>query len=211
MFNFLLDIIFPKFCCGCDSLGTFICQKCFKQLEFFKHPVKIEADPVYCDQLYAMAKYQKPIDKLIFDMKYQSVKAIAVICGRMLFHCTKTPKVDVITFVPLHQKKQLQRGFNQAQIMAQEYGRLTNIPVIELLDKNKNNQSQASLNQKNDRLKNIKDVYIPTDHLPTDISKIESCLIIDDVSTTGATINECARILKNIGIPKVYGLTLAHG
>ena len=211
MFSFLLDIIFPKFCCGCDHLGTFLCPKCFKQIEFFKHPVEIEAELQYCDQLWAMAKYQKPIDKLIFDLKYQSVKSIALVCAKMLFYQTRIPRVDVITFVPLHPKKQFQRGFNQAQIIAQEYGKLTKIPVVEFLIKTKNNQAQASLDQKNDRLKNIVGVYRPINHLPIDAEKILRCLIIDDVSTTGATINECAKVLKEMGIQKVYGLTVAHG
>lgn len=211
MFNFLLNIIFPKFCCGCSCLGTYLCPKCYSQLYFFPLPIEVETKPQYCDQLFALVKYQPPINQLIFDFKYHGVKNIGKTCARMLYYCANVPDFDLVINVPLHKTKQKQRGFNQTEIIAREYARLLNKPYYQLLKKIKNNKAQASILDKSKRIKNTIDLFAPIKKIPKDINQIKTCLIIDDVSTTGATINQCAKILKQMGIKKVYGLTFAHG
>lgn len=168
-----------------------------------------EVSPVYLDDLFALVKYQPPIDKLIFDYKYQGVKGIGLTLGKMIYYAANIPKVDLITYVPLSIKKQKSRGFNQAQIIAQELSRLTDIHCRPLLVRKKSRKAQASILDKGQRIKNASDLYLPIEDV--EINKVSSVLMIDDVSTTGATLNECAKVLKQMGIKKVYGLSFAHG
>ena len=211
MIKFLLDIVFPKFCCGCNRLGTYLCPMCYSKLYFFPTTIEMEVEKPYCDQLFALVKYQKTINQLMFDFKYHGVKEIGQTCARMLFYCGDIPDFDLVINVPLHSAKLQQRGFNQTEIIAREYAKLVNKPYFQLLKKIKNNKAQANISDQQQRLANTIGVYQLVKSLPKDIDLVNSCLSIDDVSTTGATINECAKVLKSLGIKTVYGLTFAHG
>lgn len=169
------------------------------------------ATPIYADQLIALVKYQPPINQLIFDFKYHGVKDIAQVLASMIYYCAHLPEFDLITFVPLHPKKEKLRGFNQAQLIAQQLSIHTQKPCHPTLLKIKNQPAQASIANKNLRVLNADNLYqIGSDKLISQF-RGKTCLLIDDVSTTGATINQCAKILKENGMQKVYGLTFAHG
>jgi len=111
-----------------------------------------------------------------------------------------------ITFVPMTKKAEKKRGFNQAEIIAKELGRWLNKPVIKLLDKVKETEDQAKLDR-DGRLKNLKDCFqARRGNSNSDLP----LLLVDDVYTTGATMQECGRALKKSGYKKIICFTLAR-
>ncbi|HEX7017732.1 MAG TPA: ComF family protein [Patescibacteria group bacterium] len=203
-----LNLLFPPYCAGCQKLGTYLCPNCYEQIHFFTLPVKIKLDPSYLDHVISVGNYQEPLSSLIHMYKYKGVKAIGPVLARMVYHTTAVPIVDCVTFVPLHKKRLAERDFNQSQLVAAELARLMKVPCQDLLQRTRYTTTQASITDRSQRLVHLQDAFVVTeeiDPLPTNV------LLIDDVTTTGTTLNECAKILKAAGVKKVIGLTLAHG
>ena len=119
----------------------------------------------------------------------------------------KFENIDVITFVPMGKKGLRERGFNQAEEIANEISKIMNIPVFGLLRKTREHKHQAGLNQK-DRLENLKGTFEIISDYKSKI-KGERILIIDDVFTTGATLSECAKTIKEAKPKSVSALTFA--
>ncbi len=207
MFNFILDLIFPKFCIGCGKFDTLLCKNCYEKINFYPLTIQSEVQDWSLEKIIVMAQYEGVIKKLIIALKYQGVKNIGQTLAKIIYFTTSFPRVDTITSVPLHRKRQLQRGFNQATEIALELSKLSKIPFAELLKRTKHSQPQAKISDKNKRLTHLKNTFT----INQKILNIESVIIIDDVTTTSTTLNECAHVLKQAGVKKIYGLAVAHG
>ena len=115
--------------------------------------------------------------------------------------------VDMIVPIPLHKKRHLQRGFNQAQVLAEALGKRTGIQSqSRLLVKIRNVPPQTTL-EKKERRKNIKGAFKARNEMKI---KGKTILLVDDVYTTGSTVEECSRVLKQAGAREVKALTLAQ-
>lgn len=119
----------------------------------------------------------------------------------------------IIVFVPLHWFRQTQRGYNQSELLARAIGNKLNLPVYNLLRKRKKTKRQVELTGKL-RRENLKGVFV----LNSLISLIaqtslkgKTILLVDDIFTTGSTLNECARVLKTAGVKEIWGLVVARG
>ena len=207
MFNCILDLIFPKFCIGCGKFNTHICKSCYEQINFYPFAIQPKLKNCALDGIFVMAQYETIIKKLVVSLKYENIKDIGQTLARMIYHTTSFPQVKAITSVPLHPKRKHQRGFNQATEIAQELSKITQTPFQKLLTRTKHSIPQAKIGDKNQRLIHLKNTFALTQK----ISNLKSVLIIDDVTTTGTTLNECALILKQAGVKKIYGLVVAHG
>lgn len=188
-------------------------------------PLAINLEEKYLQNVYVTAHYQGVIKKLIQTYKYKSVKDIGKIIAELIWYSTALPKVDLITPIPLKRSKLQKRGFNQTEEICKQLAVLMGIPYLNCLIKVGNYKSQASMKNKEDRLANLKDTFLINPQFKkyieckqilekekiNNIKKIKSILIIDDVITTGTTLNEAARILKKLGIKNVYGFAVAHG
>jgi ComF family protein len=217
IFDSLLEIIYPPFCCHCGKFGNYLCPECFGLIKFYPLPLEIKVENPELDKLIAGAQYAEPLRSLIKKMKYGSAKDIGKVLGGMLWQTTHFPLVDLITAVPLHPSRKNKRGFNQAEIIARELSRLSQIPYREILIRTTNNKNQASIKDKEERLLNLENIF---QLAPKYENKLKSnanqtlpqkILIIDDVTTTGATLNECAKVLKKHQVKKIIGLVIAHG
>lgn len=207
----LLDLFFPRFCCSCGNLGRFLCFKCYETLDFLTGEIKIKHEPNYLDQLQAAVQFDEVCRPLLHALKYQSVKAIGNWCGDLLYLTVDIPPVDLVTFIPLHPSKQHQRGFNQAEVIGRQLAQNLQLPCLPLLARDKETAIQASLKNDAQRALNMMNSFIfNSDYLSLKLQN-QRLLIIDDVTTTGATLNEAAKVLKVNGFQKVYGLTVAHG
>jgi len=112
----------------------------------------------------------------------------------------------LITFIPLSFGKERKRGFNQSELIARALGKITGLETISLLKKIKETQSQTRL-KKEERLKNIEGAF----SLKTDGLKLpENLILVDDIWTTGATMKEGSKILKQSGVKKIWGFVLAR-
>lgn len=211
--SLLLDFFFPSACCSCQKLGTYLCNNCYNAVQFFTLPIRLKLEPLFLDGLLAATQYRPPITSLIHLMKYSSVKDIAQFCGEMMYYTVNLPPTDLLTAVPLHHTRQSRRGFNQAEEVARTLSAFTSIPYLPLLQRTKNQAHQASITHRQKRLTNLRDAFELNPQSTTKLPSLQSktILLIDDVATTGTTLNECAKVLKEAGAAKVYGLVIAHG
>ncbi len=114
---------------------------------------------------------------------------------------------EVLVPVPLHQKRLRERGYNQSRLLAQELGKLTNLPVVDAcLIRQRHAPPQARTPTVDERRSNVADAFSCLDGRLRD----KQVLLIDDVSTSGATLDGCARALKKAGATSVWGLVLAR-
>ena len=206
----LLNLLFPPFCSGCGKPFTVMCDACYEKLDFNFGQISLNLSSVYLDNLQAALNYQGPIKSLIKEMKYLSVKPNAHWAGVLLYNTVNWPEVDIVTSVPLHPKRLKERGFNQAKEIARVFSQLAKLKYQDLLIRQVNTPHQASFKSKRKRLKALDKVFKLSDDINASKVKGKTILIIDDVVTTGTTLNQCAKVLKASGTKKVYGLAVAH-
>jgi competence protein ComFC len=114
----------------------------------------------------------------------------------------------LITFVPLHQQKLRLRGYNQCQEIALELSKLSGIAVKNLLLKKKNTKAQAQIKDQDERLRRMNDLFQVRNKYEK-LIKEKTIIIIDDILTTGATLNAVSKILKETGAKQIFCLVLA--
>ncbi len=210
--NWILDLLFPKFCFGCKREGNYLCQDCLATIEIFKEHKKLKNE--FLDDLFVATEYKNPlVKKLILALKYEPfAKEIAKDLANLIkIHLKFINKESsfsdfVLIAVPLSKKKLRWRGFNQAEEIAKELSRFLKIPLISnCLIKIKKTLPQVMLSEK-ERKENLKGVFQVQNEEKIKNKKI---LLVDDVFTTGTTLSEAAKILKNSGAKKVIGLVVA--
>jgi ComF family protein len=214
-FQFWQAFIFPDFCQHCQKLGPMLCDSCYQLVEFFWQEdfstfFAKNFEQSYFDQVRVMARFKQPLSSLIKALKYQHHSRAAKFLAQMLFFHVNVDyqKIDCISFVPIHFQKVKKRGYNQGQLIAQELALWSQKPCLDLLIKNKNSQSQASISDKEKRLKRLADSFNISALYKNALSN-KNILLIDDVITTGATINSVSLVLKNNGAKSITTLALA--
>lgn len=226
--NFLLDVFFPKFCLGCGKERTWLCEDCqalleiqeenfcpvcgkltldFKTHKFCKRKTNLEG-------LFWAVDYNNPlVKKLILKFKYTSfARELAKPLAKILishFLLTEFPlrKMNFILVpIPLIRKRLKWRGFNQAEEISKEISRFFQLPVENFLIREKEREPQMKIQDLKKRKENIKGVF--SCHSPEKV-KGKKILLIDDVCTTRATLEEAARVLKKAGAKQVWGAVIA--
>ena len=227
--NFFLDLFSPKFCFGCKREGNYLCQDCIATLEVSEYqyclcqkPKRI-IDQGKCPScktkklsgLYFPLPYQNPLIKnLIQHFKYEPfVKELAkplssLIINHFQLLGKETTFSDFILIpIPLEKKRLKWRGFNQAEEIAKELSIFLKIPLINnVLIKEKETPPQVDLSEK-ERERNILGVFSCQNKNGIYGKKI---LLVDDVYTTGSTMEEAAKILKEAGAKEVWGTVVAR-
>lgn len=154
--------------------------------------------------------HKMPVSKAIYGFKYHDLRCYGNVFGnemvRELEDFLMDKKAQVIIPIPLHRKRYLDRGYNQAKVLAKVIGRKTGIPVEDVLIRKKYTNPQKVLNDV-ERRKNIDGAFC----MKRPISSYETVLLIDDIYTTGSTLDEAAKVLKNAGVQRVYFLTISIG
>ncbi|OIO44500.1 MAG: hypothetical protein COZ34_04040 [Candidatus Pacebacteria bacterium CG_4_10_14_3_um_filter_34_15] len=209
----LIEIIFPCFCINCGKRNTLLCCNCYEQIEFFPFNFDASKQMNFIDEVIIVCKYRGVVKKLIHDFKYKSVIGIGDIIAKLIYRSVNIPECDFLVPIPIHKNKKSKRGFNQSEEMIKSLSKLTNIPYKNLLIKQKNTKSQMSIRTKEERKINLKDSFTINYKLLEEIGVNEvgkTVMLVDDVLTTGSTLDECAKILKANGIKKVIGLALAQ-
>jgi len=149
-----------------------------------------------------------PVRDMVHGLKYRNLRAWAPHMGRLMgTHMAQEPlPADVLVPVPLHRRRERQRGYNQSDLLAREVGRWTGIPLApRILARTRDTAPQVSMSSNVERRRNIEGAFECTG--PVKGMKV---LLIDDVVTTGATMNACARALEDSGAEAVWGLSLAR-
>jgi len=226
LINYFKDIFFPVSCLNCNKEGSFVCEECLQTLDLsgvFCCPIchkKTElgdycdtCQPLFIDGEIAIIQYDEKalIGEIMHSFKYQYVEELEKTIEKMIKEFllkNNLATFDVITFVPLHGRRYVERGFNQAEKIALILAKLCNKPAINLLKRTRYTKPQAKF-KRQERLVNLKDAF-EFCYKKTDLSG-KNILLVDDVYTTGSTMQECAKVLKSNQIGKVVGFSLARG
>lgn len=209
--KFLLDLFFPKFCLFCKKEGSFLCQDCKSTFPFFLSHLKKRQG--YLNDLYFALDYQdERVHFLIKKLKYPPfLKELAQeLASFVLEHLEIVENKNrfsdfLVVPIPLEKERQRWRAFNQSEEIAKEIASFFHLPLEnKLLIRIKKTLPQVELN-KEERRKNLKDAFFVSRRI--DGLKI---LLVDDVYTSGATMQEAARVLKENGARTVIGIVLAR-
>lgn len=222
-----LDLVFPISCLVCGADQTFLCEKCLKKLPRLEkqqclvcqtpapfgktHPdcaTKYSIDGI----LSALPYRNRDVKKIIETFKYNFVSELKVPLGRLVVETIRKENLTeyfrefIILPVPLHPRRYNWRGFNQAQLLADELSQILRIPVDnQMVTRFKFTIPQTKLTH-DERKKNIENAFA----LNGSVSS-KKFLLVDDVVTSGSTLNEIAKILKHAGATEVWAATAAHG
>jgi len=218
-----VDFLFPRWCVGCSREGGFLCDLCRQSLP----RITPQLCPKCCrpqpggelcpdciswqaqiDGIRSPFQFDGVIRQAIHQLKYRNLRALATPLGRLLqeYLATNPIPVEVLVPVPLHPKRLRERGYNQSGLLARELGKLANLPVVDdCLIRQKHTPPQARASTRDERKNNVAGAFTCHDQRLNN----KAVLLIDDVSTSGATINACAATLKSSGASSVWGLVLA--
>lgn len=230
----ILELLWPETCPFCGKISkTGICERCrikIKKLEIKEpkcmrcgKPVRYEEQEFchdcmqyqhYFDQGVSVWRHVSLVRESIYRYKFYNQRAYKVWYAkeiqRVYENKIKRWAPDFIVPVPLHKRKRKKRGFNQAEILAVEVGKLLGIPCYpKLILRKKYTKPQKNLGRR-ERKWNLKGNFAIRSTY-SDCIKGKKILIIDDIYTTGSTMDEMARILKENGAEKVYYVTLSTG
>ena len=163
---------------------------------------------IFCGVLCSLG-FDGVMRQTIHQLKYRNLRAIAVPLAKLLqdYIITNPVPGEVLAPVPLHRKRLRERGYNQSSLLAKELGKLINLPVVDdYLIRERHAPPQTRTKTVDERQSNVADAFICRDHRLQD----KQVLLIDDVSTSGATLDACATTLKAAGVTSVWGLVLAR-
>lgn len=232
MLKTLLDVLFPKKCVGCNKVGSYFCSNCIANifpadlicpvcsrasLGGQTHPVCREK--LGLDGLWSMGIYKNPLKTAIGQLKYRNVRELGKNLVDILVENWEKFKPQIskeiikdkrvgwaVVPVPLYWFRENSRGFNQSAIIGQSLSKKLGLAYCEGLKRTRSTKSQVSLKSQ-DRRQNLQNAFAVNSQFSIVNSQL---LLIDDVWTTGSTIKECCKVLKEAGAKKVWAITLAR-
>ena len=232
--NILLEFLYPDniSCILCDNpinkTNTYsMCKECFTNINFILDGCVKCGKPIvnysleeqniegcnYClnkgfyfDKVISCIEYTQLSKKIVFGLKYNNKTYMSKYIAQIMKEKLELDniKFDYILFVPLHKKRMRKRGFNQAEKIAKSLSKLINISVVDNIERIYNTERLYKLN-KDEREKELKNVFLLKDSKHE--LKNKNILLVDDIFTTGATVNEISKLLKLKNVNKVYVMT----
>ncbi|MFA4818763.1 MAG: ComF family protein [Patescibacteria group bacterium] len=233
-FNWLVEALFPQRCAGCGQFNDWACPLCLAELTYPRQltcPTCGANSPVgeFCENcnsnqslngLWCSQSYSnRLIKKLISGLKYQFLTAAVPILGQILITTLRvynlpppwhaTPRSNwFLVPVPLAKWRARERGFNQAALLAQVVSEAANLQIADIIERTRGTQPQSKITDPAKRRQNLQNVF----KLKAGIDcQNQVYILVDDVYTSGATLQECAKLLKAAGAMEVWGLTVAKG
>lgn len=200
------DLVFPPRCAGCGRVDTFWCVRCQFELERLPFPKQVQPLPPLVG-MASTAVHVGIIQQAIWSLKYENGRQLAEpLSTRLTQHLSNLSwPVNLIIPVPMHANRLAERGYNQAQLLAEQLAQQTEVPCLPgALRRWRFTPSQVGLGRA-ERLVNVQDAF------EADSTSVTNrvVLLVDDVYTTGATLSACADTLLQAGAAAVYGLTVS--
>jgi competence protein ComFC len=226
-----IELLYPKRikCCVCGrDAGGAVCNTCLGFLEHLEGRVCLKCgkgidddyDDNTCpdckirdkhfDMAFSCFRYNDMGKTIIHKLKYEGYKEVSYTLARLMYQklMDEGIRVDAVVPVPIHKNKEESRGFNQAQLIADDIAAAAHIPIWNCITRTKETAEQYKLDKVN-RILNIHDAFC-INMLYNDV-KFENVLLVDDVYTTGSTVDECSKVLKQHGVQRVFVITAATG
>jgi ComF family protein len=214
IYKFILDLLLPESCLGCQKKGEVLCDKCIMGIRHAERDIGKD--------IFGIFDYRDPlIKKVIWKLKYHKRSHIGERLGEILYdeyieeisdmkEISRGSPILVIP-VPLSVRRYRMRGYNQAEKIARGLCNQTKDNILQIntqiIYKNKDTLPQAKLTNRKVRLKNIHDAFSVRNKEKV---KGKTIIIVDDVTTTGGTMIEIMKILKKEGAKKIVGFAVAH-
>jgi ComF family protein len=202
-----LDILFPPRCLVCDASAEPFCAKCQETIL----PVADGTPPPEgLDDVRSVGYHQdalrRAVVRLKFHRKVALVEPLGALLAEELARVQAQWNPDLLLPVPMHWRRQWERGFNQAELLAEEVGRWSGIEVQHALVRRKLTDPQVGLSGHR-RRKNLIGAFAPNPRYPVMGKRV---VLVDDVRTTGGTVSECAATLRQAGAAQVYALSVTY-
>ena len=208
MIDKILDVIFPKVCVDCGKQGEgIICTSCFFNLHLINQ-IKKEYRKNY-DYLVYLSKYKDEMRSKLLKFKFYDSAYLSEYFTELLIRseniCNFLKKFDLIIPVPMYKDKKLRRGYNQTELITKNFSNKIGIKYdMNVLKRVKSGTTQSLLN-KDDRIKNVANVFDIENEWKI---KDKNIILFDDIFTTGATVEVCSKIIKKAGAKKVCVLVI---
>ena len=235
--NWLLDLLFPRLCLGCeillsDSNESRVCSACLTGIKvkndfacaFCNSPVANGTTCPFCrashflDRLFIATSYDNPlVEKIIKTMKYRFVRPLASNMAELMAKYLERRfslglnigrDSTIVVPVPLHRRRLNWRGFNQAEIIGNGIGSRLGLNFQNVLGRKRNHIPQAQISDRRARIANAAGIFKCA---RPELARDKTILLVDDVATTGSTLDDCARALKSAGAKEVIGFVFAKG
>jgi len=223
--SILVDLVFPSRCVSCGAPlardNYSVCGKCLSRIEPVEKGCEVCSGMVFdgkceiCeDRKYypsanlVISEYSGVMKDMLHALKFERKRRLCVPMGMLAFRKISACGItaDILTSVPMNRQKKRERGYNQSELVAKDIAARMKIPYRELLSEVRGAGTQRSMGYR-DRFINVLGRYHSK---KSETIKGKDILIIDDVFTTGATVNECARVLLDDGARSVFSLTFAR-
>ncbi|MBI2068731.1 MAG: ComF family protein [Candidatus Yanofskybacteria bacterium] len=205
------DAIFPIRCVGCGAYDTYFCAACLAEVK-----IKNDAELVGAIHVFSAANYSdKLIQRALKVFKYGFVRDMAgPLVEIVRTYVDNIPVISsgllrgnpLVVPVPLHKKRLNWRGFNQSEILAEKIAGFYGLEVGNILFRNKKRKPQADIEDRESRMNNVADSFACSANING-----RNVVLVDDICTTGATLNECAKVLAANGAGKISALVIARG
>ncbi len=211
----ILNVVFPVNCLSCGKEGSDLCLKCLSDSP--------AAERESANWIFPLFDYRHiPVKKSIWLLKYKGKKRIAGIFAEVMYgkiieelselSVMKNFREPILIPIPLSKKRYRERGYNQAELICEKLVEIDEKNNNFKLEKNtlikiKETEHQANIKERRDRLKNLSDSFSVKN---SKMIEGKNIILIDDVTTTGATLSEARKILKQSGAKKVIAFTVAH-
>ncbi len=214
----ILDLAYPVKCPSCgkpltDADGPHACRKCVSAIRPNPRPPESDPKQFSFSVAYSACMYDGPMKELIHAFKYRRKRILSKLFSTILSNFVAERAeiswdIDALTFVPMHPERRRDREFNQSELLARGLAEAFSMSASALLQKTMRTSSQNELTRE-DRLINLRGAFrMNPDAYPITGKRL---LLIDDVMTTGATLDECSRVLAKAGAAEIRCLTLARG
>ncbi|EKD46852.1 MAG: hypothetical protein ACD_67C00042G0002 [uncultured bacterium] len=229
--KFILDVLFPIHCISCKKEGAWLCESCFSRIKMTSEQVcgvcekMITPDGRTClackkksslDGLTVCSSYlDSSVSRAVHLYKYNFISDLHVALGDLLVSALRKTDValpDIIVPVPLHRRRLRWRGFNQSSLLAERVAVQllpgTTLAVDEkILLRNRYTTPQMGIKDYKNRQQNIAGAFSISD---VESVKGKTILLVDDIATTGSTIFQCAKVLKDAGANEVFAIVIAR-
>ncbi|MCS6829279.1 MAG: ComF family protein [bacterium] len=225
----VLDALYPPRCAACALVGCAgWCDECAEHIPYIALPVCVRCGtpvhpegfciacyrrPLVPEAVRAVTRYEGVMRAAIHRFKYEGRPSLAPALAQLLVQSWQTPLaealhgVDVVLPIPIHRRRERERGFNQSALLAREFCQSTGLPLLRgVLERTVYRQPQVGLGEV-ERRENVKDAFRM---VQPHAVRGKSVLLIDDVWTTGSTLNEAASTLLAAGAERVFAYTVAH-
>ena len=207
----LIELLYPQVCGICDKKinERYTCRKCLNILEYYQGlDLPSTYENFFYDRLICLYPYNGQLKSKMLQLKFDGKKYIARTFADLIARKIQVLSItaDYIIPVPISKKRMFERGFNQSEIICRYVSGFTGIPVNKSLIKVRNNLTQSNLGPV-ERKQNVIGAY---DVQKDNVLKNKKVILIDDIYTTGATMNECSKVLKSVGVSYINAVTVLY-